>query len=302
MKTVAEALQEALQHHQAGRVRQAELAYKQILEADPRQPDALHLLGVIAFQCGSNELAIQHIRAAIAQQPGFAAYHNNLGLAYRAAHQLAEARACHEEALRLDQGYAAAHLNLANVFRELGQATDSLASYRRALQLQPRSAEAHLGLGKLLQNMGRLGEALVCVEEALRLQPRFADAHHHRGEILQDLCRLDEALASYTHAVDLKPDYADAHYSAIAVLDDLGRHAEAQQWWDRLLNAAGSDGARIRAALATPIIFQSAEQMRRQRQRLEERACQAPTTAARYRRSTDGSQHHQLLRGVSRRG
>ena len=48
----AKAIKSALQLHQAGRLDQAESAYKQILKTDPEHPDALHLLGMVAYQRG----------------------------------------------------------------------------------------------------------------------------------------------------------------------------------------------------------------------------------------------------------
>jgi hypothetical protein len=42
----------ALQHHQAGRIAKAEAAYRLIPASDPGNFDALHLLGVAAYQLG----------------------------------------------------------------------------------------------------------------------------------------------------------------------------------------------------------------------------------------------------------
>ena len=46
-------LQEALALHQQGRLSQAQVIYRQLIEADPRHVDALHLLGVVAHQTGN---------------------------------------------------------------------------------------------------------------------------------------------------------------------------------------------------------------------------------------------------------
>ena len=83
MARIPEALALALQYHQAGQLQQAETIYRQILETDLGNADALHLLGVIAHQLGQNDLAIQHISGAIRLQPARAAFHNNLGEVYR---------------------------------------------------------------------------------------------------------------------------------------------------------------------------------------------------------------------------
>jgi Tfp pilus assembly protein PilF len=51
-RTSGESLQLGLVHQQSGRLHEAEAGYREILEREPRHPDALHLLGVIAQQQG----------------------------------------------------------------------------------------------------------------------------------------------------------------------------------------------------------------------------------------------------------
>ena len=70
--SISKAIETALEHHQAGHLRQAEAIYRQILQAEPNHPDALHLLGVIAHQAGRNEIAVELINKAIRVNPGFA--------------------------------------------------------------------------------------------------------------------------------------------------------------------------------------------------------------------------------------
>ena len=64
-RTVRQALDRAGQHHTAGRLPEAERIYKQILQADPNQPVALHLLGVISHQRGQNDVAIKFITKSL---------------------------------------------------------------------------------------------------------------------------------------------------------------------------------------------------------------------------------------------
>jgi Flp pilus assembly protein TadD len=76
-------LQTALQHHQRGDLKKAELLYLRILKTDPRNSDALNLLGVIAYQAGKGDEAVDLISRAIAINPHIPDYHNNLGLALK---------------------------------------------------------------------------------------------------------------------------------------------------------------------------------------------------------------------------
>jgi protein O-GlcNAc transferase len=67
--TIQQAIDLAVQHHTAGRLPQAETIYQQILQADPNQPVALHLLGVIAHQMGKNDAAVDRITKALTIKP-----------------------------------------------------------------------------------------------------------------------------------------------------------------------------------------------------------------------------------------
>src|ERR1700690_2895746 len=91
MMTVQQAFDLALQHHQAGRLADAEALYRQILTVEPRHAEALHLLGVIAQQMGRSDLAVELIGQAIALQPNFPETHVNLGVALRNEGRLNEA-------------------------------------------------------------------------------------------------------------------------------------------------------------------------------------------------------------------
>jgi len=79
--TVEQAMDLALTHHRAGRLREAELIYRQILTTQPQHSPALHLLGTLALQLGNINAAIDLLQQAIRIQPGFADFHANLGTA-----------------------------------------------------------------------------------------------------------------------------------------------------------------------------------------------------------------------------
>ena len=74
----------ALEHHQAGRLQEAEAAYRDILAQDPEHVRALHLLGTICLQTGRYDEATVIIRRALELEPGYANARNNLGLVYQA--------------------------------------------------------------------------------------------------------------------------------------------------------------------------------------------------------------------------
>ena len=84
MATIAEALTLALQHHQAGNLQEAERIYRLVLQAEPANSEALHLLGLLAHRLGQHQLAIDYIRQAVQLNPAEPVFRSNLGLVHQA--------------------------------------------------------------------------------------------------------------------------------------------------------------------------------------------------------------------------
>src|SRR3954466_6495169 len=115
MSTVAEKLTLAAQYHQAGALPQAEQICLEVLEEAPGHADALHRLGILAFQRGDFSAAVTHIGSALKAKPGDPNYYSNLALAYQSLNQWEQAAACLAESIRIQPDFIAAHFNLGNV-------------------------------------------------------------------------------------------------------------------------------------------------------------------------------------------
>jgi predicted O-linked N-acetylglucosamine transferase (SPINDLY family) len=227
MLTVAQALQRAVRHHRAGQLAQAEQLYRAILQAEPAQVDALHLLGLIAYQVGQPEAALAYIGQALRLKPDFAEAHNNLGNVLKDQGRLDEAEASYQQALILKPDYVEAYNNLGVVFHARGKLAEALTHFQQALRLKLDFAEAHNNLGVVLQAQGQLAAALASYQQALRLKPDYAEASSNLGNVLKDQGQLASALASYQQALRLKPDYAEAHFNLGVVFQTQGQLAEA---------------------------------------------------------------------------
>ena len=86
--------QSGVRLHGAGRLQEAEQVYRQIIAANPGHADSLHMLGVIASQCGQPEAAVTCIERAIALKPSAALYHVNRASALLALGRLRRGREC----------------------------------------------------------------------------------------------------------------------------------------------------------------------------------------------------------------
>jgi predicted O-linked N-acetylglucosamine transferase (SPINDLY family) len=225
--TIQQAFELALQHHQAGRVQEAEQLYRRVLAQQPEHIDAMHNLGVLAHQTGRNSIAVDLIRRAIVLRPDFAEAHSNFGSVLTDMGQLDEAIAACRQAIALKPNLPGAHSNLGNALRDKGQVDEAITAYRQAIALRPNLPEAHCNLGNVLRDKGQLDEAIASLRQALAYRPNYAEAQYDLGNALRDKGQLDEAMAAYGQAISLRPKFAEAHNNLGGVLMDKGQVDEA---------------------------------------------------------------------------
>ncbi len=175
--SIPQAMQIGWEHHQAGRLPEAECIYQQVLQVDPNHPEALHLLGLIAHQVGKNDVAVQLIDKALTIKPDYAEALSDRGVVLYSLNRLDEAIASYDRALTIKPDYAEALNNRGAALGALYRYDEAEASYHRALRINPEYPEAHNNLGSLFGNMGWLEEAIASFRRALELKPEYAEAH-----------------------------------------------------------------------------------------------------------------------------
>ena len=195
-------IEDALGHHRAGRLAEAEALYRRILESDPGNIDAAHFLGVLAYQRGDLAQAAERISAALARNPANAPAQNNLGNVLDAQGRHDDALRCYLEALALEPDYADARSNLAAALARRAGAGGTAAAEARA---QVDAGNAH-------QDAGRLDQALACYERSVALAPHLTAGYLNAGSSIAQLGRPRDALPWFTKALALEPDLPEALY------------------------------------------------------------------------------------------
>jgi predicted O-linked N-acetylglucosamine transferase (SPINDLY family) len=228
--TLEQALELAVQHHQAGRVREAEGLYLQILTAQPNHADALHLLGVLSHQSGRTESAIQLIRRAGEIRPDVPAYFGNLGIILAGLGRFEEAIDVYRKAIELQPDAPEVRDNLAGALLGAGRLEEAAGEYRRSLALKHDNADTHNNLGHTLRLLGRHDEAMAELRLALSLRPNSPQAYNNLGNVWHEKGDFDQAILAYGHALALQPNSADTLANLALSLKrrgDLGGAIEA---------------------------------------------------------------------------
>ncbi|WP_223247410.1 tetratricopeptide repeat protein [Sulfuriferula sp. AH1] len=269
--TFEQTFQQAVIHHQAGRLTEAEELYRSILQHDPNHPEANHNMGVLALHMKQPVAGLSYFIAALEANPA----HGQYWLSYiDALFQAGQPDAAREVlALARQQGLQGSEINVLaaclkeNVKHEAarqikpakkstqhkGKAPDaSEINAIVALFTEGRYAEAATlaqrmtvrfpsagfgwkALGTVLMQTGKNDEALVPMQKAAALSPDDAYAYSNLGNLYSSLNRPDEAEASLRRALAIDADFAEAHCNLGSTLQELGRLTEAEVSYQRAL-------------------------------------------------------------------
>ncbi len=218
---------QAVAHHQAGRLDEASAMYCQVLQQCVNHADSLHMLGVIEHQKGEHLRAIETISQAIRLNPRAATYHSNLGLALRALGRIDEAIRAMEQSLEMDAAYHVARKNLAVTLTDADRLEQAEFHLKYVLDANPQDAATHKMMGAALWRQRRLHEAAESYTACVALRPQDPQASNDLGVVLRDLGRLSDAERWLRRAVALGPDNPEIHNNLGLTLVAQGRSVEA---------------------------------------------------------------------------
>jgi tetratricopeptide (TPR) repeat protein len=210
------------------RLTAAALSFQCTLKKNPRHPQALIGMSLVALASRQPEAAVKMAATAVSVAPQMGTAWVTLGQALKADKRNGEAEQAYTEAIRLDGMDPLARVAMGELKIAAGRPEESIKEYELAIQRQPALAAAHLGLGHALTCMGQFEEALDRYRQTLALSPRLAEAEFASGYVLVRLRRLKEAEARYRRALTLRPDFAAAWSNMGSLLREQGREIYAE--------------------------------------------------------------------------
>jgi len=264
--TTEQALHQAVAHHQAGQLQDAERLYRAILQAKPNHPDANHNLGVLAVQVQQVAAGLPYFKMALEANPNQEQYWLSYADALLAAGQSADALNVIQNAI--GRGYTTPAILALRQKTEAATAGSSVAgSFAKEVKTQTSNQspkqkllpQAEMDKVVALFNAGRYVElecrtlalveqypdsgfvwkalgaslqmqskdAVSIFQKTVELLPDDANAYFNLGVALQALGQLDQAMANYRRALEIKSDYDEASNNLGTALQDLGRLDEA---------------------------------------------------------------------------
>jgi len=231
-------INQAVAHHRAGRLAEAEALYRRLRTAAPRNFDVLHLSGLVAYQQGRVPAAIDLLGRAHTAAPRDHVCEMRFALALLAVRRTAEAEAHFRHALQVRPDFVEGWENLAYCLKTQDRLAEAIACHEKVAALQPGYASGWYNFGLTLSLFGRSAEALVCHERAAAADPRFVLAHYGRAQALHQLHRMDEAVAEYDKFLAVQPRHLEAHSYRLFALHSLEGVAREKVYADHVAYGA----------------------------------------------------------------
>lgn len=228
LNTPATAYNNATQLYIAGRLDEAEKAYKSLLKIWKNHPQAHHALGTLLSQKGNQEDALKHLKIANKLMPGSAHILCDMGLSYLRKGDIRRARDFLSKSLKLEENNIHALNGMGVSFMKEEEHIKAEPYLRKVLAIEPNHAGALENLGvSLIYGQKNLEEAIQLLQKAHNLNPTNIELLKHFGSALRDLNRNEDAEKLFRKALELNPNQVEVISLLGMTLISLRRIEEA---------------------------------------------------------------------------
>jgi predicted TPR repeat methyltransferase len=234
-------LHQGIQHHEAGRIDTAEAIYRDVLAREPDNPDALHWLGLVAFQKRNVAEAADLMGRAVRGNSAIPVYWHNYGEALIATNRITDAIAAFRFAVDLEPNLGISCASLGLALRRANNFPAAIEAFRSAIARGVQDPAIHRHLGEVLAMTGKGDEALAAFREALALEPKSAETYHSIGVLFGRAGVTDKATEGFQTALRFDPNHAQAHRALAAIYHRTGKLDEATSQYDAAIAADPSD-------------------------------------------------------------
>jgi len=234
MTTVSDAMNKAIEYHQNGNVQEAERIYTEILKVDPNNINCLYLIGLINYQKGKLDNAVDYANRALSIRPAFDIY-KTLADIYIDKREFDNALIALKKAVEFDPDYVEGYFNIGLILQNQNKLIEAAEYYKKAISLKSDYYLAYDNLGALYLNNGDLNESLNYYKKSMYLNPNNPDVYFNIGNIYRASSNPVQAIEFYQKSLDLKPNDAECNVKlGISFMMDK-RYDQSVQYFNKAL-------------------------------------------------------------------
>lgn len=224
-----------------GRLDDAEMVLRGVLDRQPQQVDALIGLGYVLRQRGDRVASLAMFKAAAAASPDHHGVNAELASDLRELGRLDEAEVLLRQVVERQPQHVDALVGLAQIARRRGDRVTSLAMFEAAAAARPDHTGVKAELARELREFGRLDEAEVLLRQVIERQPQDFDALVGLAQIARRRGSRKASLAMFQAAAVANRNHLGVKLEAATDLRELGRLDEAEVLLRWVLDGEGAN-------------------------------------------------------------
>jgi len=221
--------------HARGAVKEAEKAWKKVLELEPENAEAWNNLGVLYRKYGDKEKALAAFQEAENKAPDRPDIPYNIGNLYKSNGDLDKAVTYYNRAIQVDPDYAPAFNNLGTLYESKKERDKALEVFRRGLSADSGDASLRFNMGLVYQEEERWDDAREAFDTALKKRPGWVPGLNNLGIVLQEMGKEDEAARTFRTLLNIEPENINALNNLGVAYDHLGRTDDARNCYKKAL-------------------------------------------------------------------
>lgn len=171
----------------------------------------------LAFNTTDPKIRIELYKNVLEIEPNNYNALNNIGVAYNDIYKYDEAISNLNKAIELKDDYALAYANRANSYNQIDDFFNSLKDAEKAIELDPNLEWAYAIKGNVLTKQGNFIEAERTLNKAIEINENSGVAYFNRGYFNEETKRHDESIKDYLKAEELGYDNLAVLYNNLAV-------------------------------------------------------------------------------------
>ena len=228
-------IKQAREHYQLGDSKKASQICRELLEADPNDYEALHLLGIILHKAGLNSQAADILKQALTISGQQVSIMHDYGIALKSDGKFALSAAVFRQIVATVPTEINSWYNLGEIELIDDKFEEAVSAFEKVLEQDPDNFSARIKLGVALRRMGRPEEARSHFQDIIITDPKNVAAQNNIGIVETELDNLNAAKIAFHMALSIEPNYFDAHFNLGNVYWAEGEYEVAAECFQKAL-------------------------------------------------------------------
>lgn len=234
-------IDEVIAWHRAGQLDQAKQGYLALLEMNPQDVTALHMLGLLTAEEGYLESALELIKQAhvLAPNDQFIALHfANL---LKAQGLYSEATKVLVEVIQAFPAFASAYNNLGSIYYAQKNWQAAIEAFQQTIDLQPNHSDAYYNLGLSLSKTKQFEQAINVYQALLELVPQHVFGQFQLASLYMKTNQFPAAIKHFLMVEQAHQYHLETQINLANCYLNMGDLEQAKKYYLRALEIDATD-------------------------------------------------------------